>query len=245
MFARKDEKPLPPVNLLGDFAGGGLMCAFGIVLALFERNQSGRGQVIDSAMIDGAAYLSTFIHKHYKAGIWSIDSGTNMLDTGAPFYEVYETKDNRHVSVGAIEPQFYAQLITGLGFDSVDLPDQHDRDQWPKLKEIFEKKFKQKTLGEWRSIFDETDACVAPVLKLTDLMDHPHNKERQLVSPFDSLPTPAPRLSRTPAQTVSGDEKDFEPGTHSIQILEKFGFSSEDIRSFAQNNVIGGAKSKL
>src|SRR4030095_5686941 len=135
LLGRKGEKPLAPVNLLGDFAGGGMPCAVGIVLALLERAQSGKGQIVDAAMVDGAAYLSTFVYKFRNAGMWRDERGTNLLDTAAPFYDTYRTKDRQFMSVGALEPQFYAALLNGLGLDAGAMPAQMDQSQWPAVKQ--------------------------------------------------------------------------------------------------------------
>src|SRR5205085_12180327 len=159
LFGRPGDKPLPPINLLGDFAGGGMLCALGIVLALFERSRSGKGQVVDSAMVDGAAHLSSFLFGFFHAGLWSKERGTNLLDTGAPFYDTYRTADGEFMAVGAIEPQFYAKLLEGLGLDGDTLPHQMDRGAWAQTRELFTKTFEAKTRSEWTAIFDGTDAC--------------------------------------------------------------------------------------
>lgn len=205
-FGRAGEKPIAPVNLLGDFAGGGMLCAMGILLALLERGRSGKGQVIDAAMVDGAANLASFLYGFAGAGLWN-ERGTNMLDTGAHFYDTYETQDGKYMSVGAIEPQFYAEFITRLGVDPDALPGQMEQDEWPRAKEIVADVFRQKTRDEWTAIFDGTDACVAPVLELGEVMEHPHNEARGLLrSGADGgpMPAPAPRLSRTPGDIRAG-----------------------------------------
>jgi alpha-methylacyl-CoA racemase len=229
LIGRAGEKPLAPLNLLGDFAGGGMLCALGILLALVERGRSGQGQVVDSAMVDGAAYLSTFIYNFRHAGFWSDERGANMLDSGAPFYDTYETKDGRYVSVGAIEPQFYAALLSGLGLDAASLPHQLDRTQWPATKEKFAAIFSNKTRDEWCAIFDGTDACVAPVLSLGEVDEHPHNRARLLLhrAPNGGLqPAPAPRLSRTPGAPPAANPT---PGRDTVPVLRDYGFRQDEI----------------
>ncbi len=197
LLGRRGEKPLPPVNLLGDFAGGGMLCALGIALALVERAQSGKGQIVDAAMVDGAAYLSTFVYKFRNAGMWRDERGTNMLDTGAPFYDTYRTKDGKYVSVGAIESHFYAALLTGLGLDAAAMPHQMDQAKWPETAARFAEIFASRTRDEWCAVFDGTDACVAPVLSLGEAAEHPHNRARQLLiadTAGKTEPAPAPRL---------------------------------------------------
>ncbi|ETN36792.1 uncharacterized protein HMPREF1541_09070 [Cyphellophora europaea CBS 101466] len=173
LFGRKNEAPAPPGNILGDFAGGGHVLVTGILLALIHRSSTGRGQVVRANMVDGAAYLATMPRQHLTQPAWNRPRGENLLDGAAPFYEVYKTADDRYITVGAQEPQFYAQLLTGLGMNSSELPDRNERTNWPALKTIFANKFKQKTLAEWRAIFDHTDACVAPVLHM-DETESPH-----------------------------------------------------------------------
>jgi alpha-methylacyl-CoA racemase len=227
-FGRRGERPVPPVNLLGDFAGGGMLCAMGVLLALIERARSGRGQVVDAAMVDGAAYLGLMLFRLHASGWWS-ERGTNMLDTGAPFYDTYETKDGKYVSVGAIEPQFYAALLQGLGLDPATLPHQHDRSQWPATAQKFAAIFKTKTRDEWSAVFDGTDACVAPVLEIAEVATHPHNRARQLLLPDDKghlEPAPAPRLSRTPAAVT----RPMPPiGAHTREVLGEYGFGAAEI----------------
>jgi len=203
LLGRKGEKPTAPINLLGDFAGGGMLCALGITLALLERAHSGKGQVVDAAMVDGAAYLSTFIYKFRNAGMWRDERGTNMLDGGAPFYDTYRTKDGHYMSVGAIEPQFYAALLKGLGLDASTMPQQMDQSSWPPTAAKFAEIFASRSRAEWCQVFDGTDACVAPVLGLGEADDHPHNQARTLLisdRKGKREPSPAPRLSRTPGE---------------------------------------------
>jgi len=239
-FRRKGENPLFPTNTLGDFAGGGMLCVMGILLSLVERNQSGKGQVIDSAMLDGSAYLSVMMFKMLN-NLWSNETGTNMLDTGSHMYETYKTKDNKYVAVGALEPQFYAELLKGLGFQDKDLPNQMDSSQWPAMKKLFAERFLTKTQTEWQQIFDGTDACCTPILSLKDVMKHPHNQQRQLLITRDSdhtvEPTPAPRLSRTPGDPHANIPLP-QPGQHTEEILSEYGFNSSEINKLKNSKII-------
>ncbi len=238
-IGRRGDRPLPPVNLLGDFAGGGMLCAFGIVTALFERSRSGKGQVIDSAMVDGAANLATFLYGFRAAGLWSCERGTNLLDTGAPFYDTYETADGKYVAVGAIEPQFYAELLRGLELDPDAMPHQMDREAWPKTRKVFAERFRSRTRDQWCAVFDGTDACVAPVLDLDEAPRHPHNVERSMFVPGPNgarLPAPAPRLSRTPGQ-AAGDAP--VPGRNNREIFLELGLNEREIEKLTTSGAIG------
>jgi alpha-methylacyl-CoA racemase len=238
VLGRQGEKPTPPINLLGDFAGGGMLCALGIALALVERAQSGKGQVIDAAMVDGAAYLASFIFKFRNNGMWKDERGTNMLDTAAPFYDTYETKDGGFLSVGAIEPQFYAALLRGLGLDPATLPHQMDQSRWPTMKEQVAAVFATRSRDEWSAIFDGTDACVAPVLGMGEVERHPHNSERTLMiaDPTGKLePAPAPRLSRTP-----GSVRRPIPtvGQHTDEVLGEYGMTPAEIAALRETGAL-------
>ena len=237
LFRRKGEKPLPPCNLLGDFAGGGMLCAMGILLALLEKNRSGEGQVVDAAMEDGAASFSTLFHGLLANGLMTLDIGTNALDGGAPFYQAYETSDNRFVSVGAIESKFYSELLKGLGLDESSLPDQNDMKSWPDMTARFTRIFKSRTRDEWASVFDGKDACVAPVLDLDEVAAHPHNRERGLIVEIDGIPQPgaAPLLSRTPGRADKGGKP---RGSETKEILEKLGYSAEEIQGLLEKDCV-------
>ncbi len=226
LFKRKGERPLPPCNLLGDFAGGGMLCALGILLALVERSRSGKGQVVDSAMVDGAASLSILFHGMLAAGFMSPDIGTNMLDGGAPFYQTYETADGKYLAVGAIEPKFYQDLLNGMDLDPSSLPGQMDMEKWPKMTGRFARIFKSKTRDEWWAVFAGKDACVSPVLELNEVSEYPHNRERQLMIDVDGLlqPAAAPRLSRTPGKVVQTADSE---GTPLRDFLTGLGYSQE------------------
>ncbi len=199
-IAREGDRPLFPLNLLGDYGGGGMLLALGVVCGAFEARNSGLGQVVDAAMVDGVALLSTVIHGLRSGGGWADDPGTNVLDSGAHFYEVYETADGGHISVGAIEPQFYAALLEALGLDAAEAP-QWDRARWPALKQQFAAIFRTRTREEWAVQLDVADACAAPVLGLGEAADHPHNRARETFLEADGIVQPgsAPRFSRTAA----------------------------------------------
>ncbi|XP_013223627.2 alpha-methylacyl-CoA racemase [Columba livia] len=244
-LGRKDENPYAPFNLLADFAGGGVMCAMGIVSALYERTRSGKGQVIDASMVEGVAYLSSFLWKSQKLGLWNRPRGENLLDGGAPFYETYRTSDGKYMAVGAIEPQFYEQLIKGLNLDSDELPSQLSFSDWPEMKKKFASIFAQKTQAEWCSIFDGTDACVTPVLSFDDVASHQHNKQRSSFIKNDQeeiSPRPAPLLSRTPA--VPSFKRDPFIGEHTEEILLEYGFTKQEITKLYSDKVIEFGKPK-
>jgi len=237
LFRRKGERPLPPANLLGDFAGGGMLCAMGILLALFERTRSGKGQVIDSAMVDGAANLAVMFHGLLAHNFMSLDIGTNPLDGGAPFYQTYETADGQFMSVGAIEQRFYAELLKGLEVDPETLPHQFDMAKWPEMIERFSEVFITRTRDQWTAVFEGKDACVAPVLNLDEVKEHPHNKERGIIIDIDGVPqpAPAPRLSRTPgkAHKAKGPK-----GANTQEILSELEYSDSQIQAFFSADVI-------
>jgi alpha-methylacyl-CoA racemase len=237
LFRRKGERPLPPCNLLGDFAGGGMLCAMGILLALIECRSSGKGQVVDAAMVDGAANLSTLFHGLLAHNLMTLDIGTNLLDSGAPFYEIYETSDGGFMSVGAIERRFYNELINGLGIDPSSLPHQYEMEKWPEMKKRFARVFKTKTRDEWTSVFEGTDACVAPVIGIDEVPAHPHNAERGLLVDLDGIlqPAPAPRLSRTPgrAELQAGPR-----GANTREILGGLGYSDSEIDLLLKSEVV-------
>jgi len=227
-LGRAGQPPTPPINVLADFAGGGMLLAFGVACAAFERAASGRGQVVDAAMVDGAALMLTPFYAARASGFWG-PRGTNFLDTGAPFYDAYETADGEWVAVGAIEPQFYAELRSRLGLaDDGDLDAQWDKEQWPVQKERLAALFRTKTRNEWCELLEHTDACFAPVLAPTEAPDHPHNRARHTFLRIDDVPqpAPAPRFSRTPATigrppTHSGDDDD--------EVLAAWGFTPAEI----------------
>lgn len=237
LFRRKGEKPLPPCNLLGDFAGGGLLAAFGILLALIERGRSGKGQVVDAAMVDGASSLCTFLYGLMGHGLMSTEHGVNDLDGGAPYYQAYETADGRFMAVGALEERFYRVLLQKLGLDSEALPRQDDRSGWPLLQERFTAVFKTRTRDEWTAVFEGTDACVAPVLEPFEVGEHPHGRARGLLIERKGLkqPAPAPRLSRTPG--AAGGHPGPR-GSDTLEILQGLGYSGSKIDALTRDGVI-------
>ena len=197
-IGRLGEKPTLPLNLVGDFGGGGMLLAFGMVCALLEAKVSGRGQVVDAAMVDGAALLMTSIFAAAQSGFWSEQRGTNLLDGGAPFYDVYATSDSKYVAVGAIEPQFFQALVAGLGMPE-EAAVQYDSAGWPRLRTRFEQAFAGKTRAEWTALFADSDACLSPVLAMSEAREHPHNQARAGFVEREGVwqPRTAPRFGRT------------------------------------------------
>jgi alpha-methylacyl-CoA racemase len=236
-FGRAGTKPTPPINVVGDFGGGGMLMAFGIACGLVESGRSGKGQVIDAAMVDGSAALMAMMWGFRALGIWG-DFGTNVLDTGAPFYDTYETADAKFISVGALEPQFYAELINRAGLaDDVELNRQMDQTLWPELRERFTALFKSKTRDEWCGILEHTDACFAPVLTMSEAVDHPHIKARNTVVNEYGLdqPAPAPRFSRTPG-TIQ--RPPAWPGEHTDEVLADWGIPADDVTKLRETGAI-------
>jgi alpha-methylacyl-CoA racemase len=231
-IGRAGGPPQVPLNLVGDFGGGSLYLAVGVLAALREVERSGRGQVVDAAIVDGAAHLSTLIHGLLAAGGWRDERGVNLLDTGAPFYDVYETSDGKHVAVGPLEPQFFAAFIARLGLPGRPgtvggLPEQYDVPHWPLLRQRFAEAFAGRTRAEWIALFDGSDACVAPVLSLQEAPEHPHLLARGTFVEHDGVvqPAPAPRFSATPAKLRSAPAL---PGAHSREVLIDWGLEAPD-----------------
>ncbi|MFA5883004.1 MAG: CaiB/BaiF CoA-transferase family protein [Acidimicrobiia bacterium] len=235
-IGRAGQPPTPPLNVVGDFAGGGMLLAFGIVAALFEREHTGMGQVIDAAMIDGAALMMTPFFAARASGFWG-ERGTNILDTGAPYYEVYETADHQWMAVGAIEPQFYALLLEGLGLDPAALPDRDHPASWPALKERFAAVFVTRTRDEWCTVFDGTDACVAPVLSPVEAPEHPHNRARRGFLEHRGVPqpAPAPRFSTHPDPQPALPE---HPGVDTGAVLGAWGIPPDDVAALRSAGVV-------
>ncbi|MCW5732174.1 MAG: CoA transferase [Alphaproteobacteria bacterium] len=227
-IGRQGEAPVPPLNLVGDFGGGALYLAFGVVCALLEARQSGRGQVVDAAMVDGAASLMTAIYGLRAMGVWSDRRGENILDTGAPWYDVYETRDGAFVAIGSIEGRFYGELLKRLGLDADSLPAQHDRKRWPELRQRFREAFITRTREEWCAAMEGSDVCFAPVLDMGEAMEHPHNVARGTFVEIDGIrqPGPAPRFSRTRPGRPSPPPA---PGAHTAAALGDWGFSETEI----------------
>jgi alpha-methylacyl-CoA racemase len=237
-IGRSGDKPLPPLNLLGDFGGGGMLLVCGVLAALVERAQSGRGQVIDAAMVDGAAQLSTMLHAFRQAGMWSYARGENLLDTGAPFYEVYETSDHKFVAIGALEPAFYAELLQKLALShDARFAAQMDRAAWPAMREALSALFRQKTRDAWCEVFADSDACFAPVLSPSEAPEHPHNVARgTFQQAYGALhPSPAPRFSRTPSAIQSAPAL---PGAHTDEALTAWGFSASELTALRTEGAI-------
>lgn len=220
--------PVPPLNLLGDFGGGSMYLAMGVLAAHIEALRSGRGQVVDAAIVDGTAGLMTMFHAFRQMGAFQTKRGTNLLDGGAPFYGVYETSDGKHVAIGALEPKFYEEMIERLGLAGEDLPKQYDPKGWPRLKSRFEEVFRTKARDEWCALLEGSDACFAPVLDLDEARAHPHMAARGIHPTVDGVvnTAPAPRFSRTPSEITHPATK---PGADTAEILASFGFEADEI----------------
>ena len=227
-IGNKGGPPVPPLNLIGDFGGGGMLLAFGLVAGLVHAQRTGEGQVVDAAMVDGAAVLATMIHSFRAMGIWEDERGSNMLDTGAHFYDVYETADGKYVSIGSIEPQFYAELLRLTGLEGEELPWQMDRTQWPAMKERLAAIFRTKTRDEWCEVREGSDVCFAPVLGMGEAPHHPHNVHRGTFVERDGVvqPAPAPRFSRTAPEIVRPPS---HAGQHTDEVLAEWGFDADRI----------------
>jgi alpha-methylacyl-CoA racemase len=237
-IGRAGERPVAPLNLVGDFGGGGLLLAFGVVCALLEAQRSGCGQVIDAAMIDGASLLMAMFHGMRASGLHREERGTNLLDTGAHFYETYETADGKHVAIGAIEPQFYAELLARIGLAGEALPAQMDRLRWPELKERLAAVFKQKTRAEWCELLEGSDACFAPVLSMSEAIEHPHMRARGSFVMIEghAQPAPAPRFSRTPPEV---QRPSAHAGQNTDEGLARWGISEARIAALREAGAIG------
>lgn len=249
--AREPAKPNPPINILADFAGGGLTGAFGILVALFERMTSGKGQVIDANLVEGTAYVSSGqwltrdVNKPISQLMWPHrdERGRNLLDGGAPYYQVYRCKDGKYMSVGSLEPQFYSGLVKGLGI-SEDKYNQFNIQSWPEVSDKFQEVFLTKTQSEWTEVFTPLDCCVVPVLECDEAANHPHNKARGTFM-ASGHPRPAPLLSRTPGIPDLNEPRFAQ---HTIDLLQSIGYSREKLSDLAQKGVIAvdmEAKSNL
>jgi len=253
-IGRAGQRPVPPLNLVADFGGGGMLLALGILAALVERERSGLGQVIDAAMVDGSALLTSFLHGLRAAGAWRDERGTNLLDGGAPFYDTYETADGRYLAVGALEPKFYAALLAGLGLagpaggglagagrreagDHV-LPGQYDRSGWPVRRARFTEVFLGRTQAEWAEVFAGTDACVAPVLGPAEAPAHPHNAARGTFIEVGGVvqPAPAPRFGRTAAGTPQPPRR---PGADTDAVMAGLGYTEAQITALRARGAAG------
>ncbi len=238
-IGEKGGRPVPPLNLVGDFGGGGMFLAFGIVCALLEARQSGQGQVIDCSMVEGSAVLMGMFYAMQQAGRWQDERGSNMLDGASHFYGTYETADGKWVAVGAIEPQFYATLIRETGADPQLFENQHDADAWPRQRAELARIFKTRTRDAWCALLEGSDACFAPVLSLTEAPQHPHNVARGSFVEVDGMlhPAPAPRFSRTPAQLRHGPRP---VGADSQAVLADWGFSAGQIDDLLRSGAVSG-----
>jgi len=236
-IGRKGGAPVPPLNLLGDFGGGGMVLAFGIACALFETRVSGKGQVIDAAMTEGVAGLMAMFYGRMAAGHWRDQRGVNVLDTGAPWYDVYETADGKHVAIGSIEARFYAELLARLGLDPAALPGQFEFARWPELRAAFTAAFKTRTRDAWCKEMEGTDVCFAPVLSITEASRHAHNRARGTFAEIDGVtqPAPAPRFSRTPGAIARGAPRRGEGGA---QALADWGFGKAEIEGFRAHGAL-------
>ncbi len=236
-IGRRGEGPVPPLNMLGDFGGGGMLLAFGMVCGILEAKQSGRGQVVDAAMVDGAATLANFVWGLKKVGMWEPERGTNLLDTGAPCYDVYRCSDDTYISIGSLEPQFYAELLDKTGLSEEDLGRQHDRSVWPEAKDRLAALFATKTRAEWCDIMEYSDVCFAPVLSMEEAAEHPHNVHRGTFVDVDGMTQagPSPRFSRTEA-SVQGPAA--HPGQHTDDVLARFGFGDDEASELKQSGAV-------
>ncbi len=233
-IGEKSGKPVPPLNLVADFGGGTMFLLTGLLAALVERGISGKGQVVDAAMIDGVAMLTAPFHAFLATGFWKDERGSNLLDTGAPFYDTYETSDGKHVAVGCLEPQFFAEFARLLPLDENFVARQYDPSIWSQMRQVIAARLRQKTRDDWAVLFESTDACVAPVLSLTEATAHPHNVARGTYATKGQLtrPRPAPRFSRTPAAV-----SDMQPADW-FEDLAAFGVAGERIRELSKAGVI-------
>jgi alpha-methylacyl-CoA racemase len=236
-IGRRGSAPVPPLNLVGDFGGGGMYLAFGVVCALLEAGRSGRGQVVDAAMVDGAASLAAAVFGLRAKGMWNDERGDNILDSGAPWYDVYETQDGKYVAIGSIEGRFYGDLLRLTGLTGEALPPQWDKARWGELRARFTEVFKQKTRDEWGRIMEGSDVCFAPVLSMAEAPVHPHNRARGTFVEVDGVPQPgpAPRFSRTPGGI---SRPPAAPGQHTEEALRDWGFSADELADLRQARAI-------
>ena len=236
-IGRPGSPPVPPLNLIGDFGGGGMLLALGLVAALLESKESKKGQVVDAAMTDGSALLMTMIYSMQSSGMWKTTMGSNLLDGGSHFYDTYECKDGKFISIGSIEPQFYALLCQIAELDEKVFSKQMSRDLWPEQKEEIKKIFVKKTRDEWCELMEGTDVCFAPVLDMSEAPEHPHNKERKTFIDLEGViqPAPAPRFSRTEPEVVSSPSI---VGEHTNEVLSSIGLSEEDISTLKTSGAV-------
>jgi alpha-methylacyl-CoA racemase len=236
-IGRAGELPLPPLNLIGDFGGGGMLLALGVMTALWSAQRTGKGEVVDVAMVDGSALLMTMTWSFQALGVWQEARGTNLLDTGAPFYDTYECADGKAIAVGALEPQFYAQLLQVMGLPPENEPPQMDRSQWPETKRRYAEIFRTKTRDEWAALAEGTDSCVAPVLSMSEASSHPHNVARGTFVEIDGVvqPAPAPRFRHQPASVPEGA---VWPGGGGESALVDWGVPADRVEALRTSGVI-------
>lgn len=239
-LARAGERPLQPSNFVGDFGGGGMLLACGVVAALFEAQRSGQGQVVDASILDGAAMIALSLQGMVASGIWDDDRpGTNTLDGGVHYYDIYETSDDRYVAVGALEPQFYAALVAGLDLEAeIDPVTRGEPERQGELRALFAKRFRERSRDEWEAVFAETDACFAPVLSVREAPDHPHNQARRTFVDVDGTRQvgAVPRFSRTPGRVDRGP---VAPGADTDAALADWGFDSDRIAFLRAQGAVG------
>lgn len=236
-IGRAGERPVPPVNFLGDFGGGGLLLAMGVLAALYERTSSGRGQVVDAAMTDGSALLTTHLHGLRASGVWFGDRGNNILDGGAPYYDTYATADGRYVAVGAIEERFWAALLDVLELDASELGNRHDPREWPQLRERLAGAIAGRTRDDWARRAEGTDACLTPVLTSAEAAEHPHNEARETFVDVSGTtqPAPAPKFDRTPA---GRPQAPHEKTTDTAEVLAELGVDAEKLAELVSDGVV-------
>jgi alpha-methylacyl-CoA racemase len=239
-IGRAGEAPVPPLNYVGDYGGGAMLLAFGVLAALLEARRSGRGQVVDAAMTDGAALLSALFYGLHAAGVVGNERGANMLDSGAHFYDTYRCADGRHVAVGAIEPQFHAELLARLGLDAAEFRRPLDPARWPQYKARLAAVFATRTRDEWCAVLEGSDACFAPVLDWDEAPRHPHNRARGTFVEVDGVvqPAPAPRFSRTPSPAPTAPRP---PGSDSDAVLRDWGIAPERIARLRADGALAPA----
>ncbi|RWE03570.1 CaiB/BaiF CoA-transferase family protein [Mesorhizobium sp.] len=237
-IGRQEAPPAPPLNLVADQGGGAMMLIAGMLAALFQRSRTGKGQVIDAAMIEGASMLAAPIHAFMAADLWSDRRGENLLDSGAPFYDTYETADGGHVAIGCLEPQFFAEFARLLPLDQRFVRSQYDRASWPEMRAVIAARIREKTRDEWIDVFGPTDACVAPVLSMTEARNHPHNRARQSFVSSGRLerPAPSPRFSQAPQTLATApNAADRQPAT----VLARFGIDESEIEALVRSGLFG------
>src|SRR5712691_6079411 len=233
--------PVPPLNLVGDFGGGALYLAMGVLAGIVRARVSGKGQVVDCSMVEGSASLMTMMYAALASGAWTEERGHNRTDGGAHYYQVYETKDGEHVAVGSIEPQFYALLVQHTGLAGESLPEQTDRATWPEMQTRLARIFKTKTRAEWTAIMEQTDICFAPVLRMSEALDHPHNRHRESFVEVDGIPqpAPAPRFLGTPSRVQRPPAR---IGEHTDAVLKDWGFSADEVAALHKTGAVASAK---